>query len=100
MGSERPPPPSAGPKVVSPETLHADERVADAVVQGVVRWVELPGEKPEPLKAVDRSGEASRGRSGGGRAQPCGIAPRFGQDAGKEARRSGTEETESGGMTL
>ena len=35
------------------------ERVADAVVQGVVRWVELPGEKPEPLKAVDRSGEAS-----------------------------------------
>ena len=35
------------------------ERVADAVVQGVVRWVELPGEKPEPLEAVDRSGEAS-----------------------------------------
>lgn len=35
------------------------ERVADAVVQGAVRWVELPGEKPEPLKAVDRSGEAS-----------------------------------------
>lgn len=33
------------------------ERVADAVVQGVVRWVELPGEKPEPLEAVDRSGE-------------------------------------------
>ena len=21
------------------------------------RWVELPGEKPEPLEAVDRSGE-------------------------------------------
>ncbi len=32
MGSERPPPPSAGPKVVSPETLHADERMADAGV--------------------------------------------------------------------
>ena len=33
------------------------ERVAQAIVQGVVNWNSLPQEKPAPLEAVDRSGE-------------------------------------------
>lgn len=33
------------------------QRVAEAVVQGVVSWAALPGERPQPLPAVDRSDE-------------------------------------------
>lgn len=33
------------------------EKVALSIVQGVVNWAALPGEKPEPLEAVDRSDE-------------------------------------------
>ena len=33
------------------------ERVAQAICEGVLSWARLPGEKPEPLPAVDRSDE-------------------------------------------
>lgn len=33
------------------------QRVAEAIVQGVMQWALLPGEKPQPLPAVDRSHE-------------------------------------------
>ena len=33
------------------------ERVAQAICAGVVAWAALPGERPEPLPAVDRSDE-------------------------------------------
>ena len=33
------------------------QRVAEAIVQGVMNWHALPQEKPQPLEAVDRSGE-------------------------------------------
>lgn len=33
------------------------EKVARAIVQGVAAWQALPQEKPQPLEAVDRSGE-------------------------------------------
>jgi len=33
------------------------QEIAQAVVQGVVQWAALPGEKPQPLAAVDRSDE-------------------------------------------
>jgi len=32
-------------------------QVAKAIVQGIADWAALPGEKPQPLEAVDRSGE-------------------------------------------
>ena len=35
------------------------ERVAKAIVQGVVDWYTLPSGKPQPLEAVDRSGGES-----------------------------------------
>ena len=33
------------------------QRVAEAIVQGVMNWHALPQEKPQPLEAVDSSGE-------------------------------------------
>jgi len=33
------------------------QQVAQAIVQGIVEWAALPGEKPRPLEAVDRSAE-------------------------------------------
>lgn len=33
------------------------EKVAAAIAQGIVDWAALPGERPEPLPAVDRSDE-------------------------------------------
>lgn len=36
---------------------HYRQRVAEAIVGGVVQWTQLPGEKPEPLAAVDRKDE-------------------------------------------
>lgn len=44
------------------------ERVAAAIAQGVADWAALPGERPEPLPAVDRSDEpgARSAKSAGG----------------------------------
>lgn len=36
---------------------HYRQRTAQAIVQGIVNWARLPGEHPQPLAAVDRSGE-------------------------------------------
>jgi len=36
---------------------HYRQRVAQAIVQGIVNWACLPGGHPQPLEAVDRSGE-------------------------------------------
>ena len=33
------------------------QRAAQAIVQGVIAWRNLPGEKPQPLAPVDRSAE-------------------------------------------
>ena len=33
------------------------QQVAEAIVQGVRQWAALPGQKPQPLAAIDRSGE-------------------------------------------
>ncbi len=33
------------------------QQVAEAIVQGLIEWAALPGEKPQPLAAVDRSDE-------------------------------------------
>ncbi|MBP3656215.1 MAG: N-acetylmuramoyl-L-alanine amidase [Clostridia bacterium] len=33
------------------------QRAAEAIAQGVLRWAALPGERPAPLPAVDRSAE-------------------------------------------
>lgn len=41
------------------------EKVARCIVQGVIDWAALPGEKPEPLKAVDRSDEPRAEADGG-----------------------------------
>ncbi|MBQ2991411.1 MAG: N-acetylmuramoyl-L-alanine amidase [Clostridia bacterium] len=37
------------------------QRVAQGIVQGVCDWAALPGERPKPLEAVDRSGEETGG---------------------------------------